>query len=253
MNHTNVLPAACLGVLLSTSACLPTQYPYCEETVTVLDSLDSPTPAGVTAGELLALVEGQRTAEFAYAEAGGEAVHVSIEPGGAGSTELTLDLSRPANGALRWIDSVEVDPTGPGPTADIAVHCPNRLELDAELSFATADGVFAELFDVTVAAEIDGGGSGGELRVARIVRAFDPAALMGALTVVSIDPPNPDSVDYSLEIHYPLTESAAEGGEIGEPRGFVGGGAQHTHGTGKNAAVSYGSFTIGRFGGWKIY
>jgi hypothetical protein len=241
---------SCAVALIVISGC-ETQFPYCEETVTVLDSLDSPTPAGVTAGEIFASIEGQRSAELNYVEPGGGAVHVEIEPGGEGSTELILALTRHADGQLRWIDAQEVYPTGPGPIAEIAVHCPDRLELDAQLEFESADGVFAELLDVTVEVEVDEGT--GELGVARIREAFDPASLAGAFEVVSIDPANPDSVDYELEVHYPVAEWAVEeGGALGQPRGSVGGGAQYTSGNGANATVSYGIFHIATFGNWNL-
>lgn len=252
MNYAKLL-LSCGAALVLSSGC-ETQYPYCEETVTVLDSLDTPTPAGVTAGELFEIIEGERSANFEYTEPGGGSVHVDIEPGGVGSTALTLALSRHANAELRWIDAEEVEPSGPGPVAEIAVYCPDRIEIDAQLEFETADGVFAELFDVVVGIDVDEvEGTGGELGVARIEERFDPAGLMGALEVISIDPPNPDSVDYELEIHYPVAEWAVEeGGQLGQPRGMVGGGAQYTSGKGKDAYVSYGIFHIGTFGDWNI-
>src|SRR5690606_24482696 len=119
----------CAAALALASGCLQSKSPYCEETVTVLDSLDSPTPAGVTAGEVLALIEGERSSELIYKEPGGGAVHVEIEPGGEGSTELTLALTREDGGGLRWIDAEEVEPSGPGPTLDIAIDCPDRIEI----------------------------------------------------------------------------------------------------------------------------
>jgi hypothetical protein len=147
MNDFNFLLAwtPCVAALTLVSGCFETQYPYCEETVTVLDSLDSPTPAGVTAGEIFALIEGERSSELIYTEPGGGAVHVEIEPGGEGSTALTLALTRKSSGGLRWIEAEAVYPTGPGPVAEIGVYCPNRIEIDGQLSFASADGVFAEL------------------------------------------------------------------------------------------------------------
>lgn len=252
MNCLNLLRSCipCAAVLALVGGC-ETQYPYCEETVTVLDSLDSPTPAGVTAGEVLAVIEGERHMQLEYREPGGGAAHVEIDPGGEGSTELHIELSRQQDGALRWIDAQEVYPTGPGPVAEIAVHCPDRIEIDATLGFATVDGVFAELLDVTVQADIDEYNEvTGPLGVARIRRAFDPDELMGAFEVVSIDPPDPDFVDYELDLQYPLTEHVVEdGGEVGVPRGYVGGGAQYTSGQ----SVAYGSFYIGTFGGWDVY
>jgi hypothetical protein len=240
MNYAKALP--CAVALIVTSGC-ETQYPYCEETVTVLDSLDSETPAGVTVGEIFAMVEGQRSTALNYVGPEGDGVHVQIEPGGEGSTELSLALTRDADGELRWIDAQEVYPTGPGPLAELAVSCPDRLEIDAQLEFESADGVFAELFDVTIGVDMDEGQ--GELGVARIRESFDPAELMGALEVVSIDPPNPESVDYELQIDYPVTEWAVEeGGSLGQPRGSVGGGAQYRSGN----AVIYGVFQIATFG-----
>jgi hypothetical protein len=248
LNYAKCLSSC--GVALVLSSGCETQYPYCEETVTVLESLDSPTPAGVTAAEIFEVIEGERSADFEYTEPGGGGVHVEIEPGGEGSTALTLALSRLQAGEVRWVDAEEVYPTGPGPVAEIAVYCPDRLEIDAQLELDTADGVFAEIFDVVVGVELDEFGTGGELGVAVIREDFDPSGLMGALEVISIEPANPDSVDYQLEIHYPLEEWAVEeGGAVGQPRGMVGGGAQYTSGE----YVSYGVFHIGTFGGWNVY
>lgn len=246
--------APCVGALILSTACVQSRSPYCEESVTVLESLDTPSPAGPTAAEIFAVVEGQRMTELEYVPDESDAVFVDIEPGGEGSTSLVLELTREAAGELRFVDAEVVYP--PGPTNEIAVDCPDRIEIDAKLGFSSGDGVFAELFDVVVAADVEqpGGESGGELGVARIRREFDPAGLMGALEVLSIDPPNPDAVDYALEVHYPLTETAAgEDGEIGQPRGYVGGGAQYSSGKGKDATVTYGVFHIATFGAWDIY
>lgn len=173
MNYKICLSACGVALLLS-SGC-KTQYPYCQETVTVLDSLDTPTPAGVTAGEIFDIIAGERSAELEYTQPGGGAVHVEIEPGGEGSTLLTL-LSRQAHGEVRWVDAQEVYPTGPGPVAEIGVHCPNRIEIDAQLEFDSEDGVFAELFDVVVSVDMDEFEYSGELGLARIHEPFDPSS-----------------------------------------------------------------------------
>lgn len=248
MNYAKYLSSC--GVVLALSSGCETQTPYCEETVTVLESLDSPTPAGATPNEIFALIEGERSADFEYTEPNGDAMHVEIEPGGEGSTALTLALSRAANGEVRWVDAEEVYPTGPGPVAEIAVYCPDRLEIDAQLELETADGVFAEIFDVVVGVDMDEFGTGGELGVARIREEFDPSGLMGALEVISIDPQNPDAIGYELEIHYPLEESAVEdGGEVGQPRGTIGGWGEYR----TKEYVMFGNFNIGTFGGWSYY
>lgn len=238
----------CLTMTLTalTSACDDNvQFPYCEETVTVLGSLDDETPAGVTPAQVLELIEGERVVELQYVEDSDNAVHVEIEPGGSGSTELSLALTHDG-GEVRWIDAEEAPLTGSGPVAAIAIECPDRLEIDARLGFATADGAFTELFDVVIRAEVD---YEGVLGLARITQRFDPEALVGALEILSISPADPVRVDHEIEVHYPLIGDADE---IGEPLGWVGGGAEYRDGKGDDGVAGYGMFELGRFGGWAL-
>lgn len=236
--------------LFGLAACDDDRMPYCEETVTVLDSLDAQTPAGISAGELLAKIEGEQLLRLDYVPASAnEAVQVETSHHDAGSTELMIALEH-AGGELRWIEAEERTPPGRGPVPAIAISCPDRIELDAELSFETEDGAFAELFEVVVSASVDEWGEwgeAGEFNLARITQALVPSALEGALEILSITPGDPTRVDYSLNLDYPLTQAAAgEAGAVGVPTGGVGGGAEYQMGKGKDGVVMYGMFELAR-------
>jgi len=211
--------------------------PYCEDVETTVLSLDDETPAGITPGEVLGLIEGERQMPLDYADAPAGGVEVSIDPGGEGSTDLTLDLQ--PLGEVRWIETEEVYPPG-GIQAAIAVECNDRLEIDAELGFASNDGVFDEIFAVTVRAELDEY-AGDELRWATINHAFEPDELDGDFNVVSVTPEDPTRVDYNLDLRYPL---GADDEQLGQPRGTIGGGAEYDQG---DTAV-WGRFVIASFG-----
>jgi hypothetical protein len=231
-----------LTTLCSLSACDPGNdgnFPYCDETIMVIDSLDAALPNGQTAAEVLALVEAEHVLPLEYVQPADDAAVVEIA-GGQGSTELTLSFAR-GEGEVRWIDGEAVYPTGPGPVPAIAIECPSRLEIDGQLGFASADGVFAELFETTVRTELD---QDGTLGLARITQTFEPDALLGSFEVVSITPADPSHVDYSIDVGWTLADSyVQDNGPIGQPRGTVGGGAEYQDGE----TVSYGVFTIAEF------
>lgn len=106
--------------------------PYCAESVvTVL--LDEITELGFSARDLLDLTSRPRHALWSwdYKE---------------DVTELSLRVASVARTA-RYIDSVAVYPEG---APDIAVICPDRVEVDAWVHFSTSDGAFAERWNTTI-------------------------------------------------------------------------------------------------------
>lgn len=203
----------------------------------MLESPDAVTPTGHTAKQVLDLIEGERSSELEWVEAAGDGVRVEVEPGGSGTTPLSIALAR-GEGEIRWVDSKEVTP--PGPTNEIAVDCRPRIEVDAKLEFETEDGAFAELLDVVVRAEVD---YDNQINSAVIQQEYDPAALMGALEIINVDPPDYEKIYHEIEVVYPLA-----GEDAGVPEGRVHGWAQYDQGD----AVMIGVFDLARFGAVEV-
>jgi hypothetical protein len=225
----------------SLTGCLGGSSPYCEESITILESADSPTPADKTAAEILAVIEGTHASELEWTEQVGDGVRVEVTPGGSGTTPLTLTLDY-EGGEVRWVDSKRVEP--PGPTNEIYVECLPRLEIDATLGFTSEDGAFAELFDVVVTAEAD---YGGELHWASVLQVFDPVALMGMLEITSVEPADPDEIEYHVDFGIPLDDQTDL--EPGVPRGYVDGFAVYEgHGPAPEGTVAIGVLELGKFG-----
>lgn len=246
----STLIPALTGLVLLTSACDDDyDFPHCEDAVFELEA-DAITPSGHSVAEILAAIEGERETQLSYLGPEADGVIVEISPGGSGTTTLSLELTPvtaskldPNPGALRWIESEAVYPTS-GVVPAIAIECPDRLEIDAQLGFATLDGAFDELVQVTVRAALDWDG---ELSHATILHDYEPEELDGDLRVESIEPANPTRVDHSIEISYALTDAAAEADdvELGAPFGSVGGGAEYRSGD----VASYARFVLASFGG----
>lgn len=233
--------AAIALLALAPSGCLGGSSPYCEESVTILASADSPTPADKTAAEILAVIEGEHTSELEWTEQTGDGVQVEVTPGGSGTTPLTLTIDH-AGGEVRWVDSEVVYP--PGPTNEIYVECLPRLEIDAKLGFTSEDGAFAELFDVVVRAEAN---YSDELHWARVLEAFEPDALSGMLEVLSVEPKDPDEIEYHVDFGIPLDDETDL--EPGVPRGYVDGFAVYEgHGPAPAGTVAIGVLELARFG-----
>jgi hypothetical protein len=231
---TALLTAALTG-------CLSASSPYCEESIVILDSADSPTSADKTAADVLAVIEGAHVSELAWTEQADDGVQVEVTPGGSGTTPLTLTIDY-AGGEIRWVDSKVVVP--PGPTNAIFVECLPRLEIDATLGFASEDGAFAELFDVVITAQAD---HGGELHWASVLQVFDPATLRGMLEIESVEPEDPDEIEYHIDFGVPLDEQTDL--EPGVPRGYVDGFARYEgHGPAPAGTVAIGPIELGKFG-----
>lgn len=219
--------------------CLGASSPSCEETVTVLADVTSPTPADRSAADLLAVIEGEHTSELVWTQQDDDAVVVEIER--SGTTPLTLTIAY-EGGEVRWVDNQTLDP--PGPNDAIDVECLPRLEIDAKLGLTTGDGAFAELFDVVVRAEAN---YSNELHWAEVLHEFDPEGLVGALEVLSVSPADPDEIEYHVDLRVPLDEYTDL--MPGVPRGYVDGFAVYEgHGPAPSGAVAIGRFELASFG-----
>lgn len=233
-------PRLLVASLAFAPGCLDPATPYCEETITLLDGPDAVTAADLSAAEVLAIVAGEHASELEWLAPDGEGIDVetSATPG---TTPLVLALAY-AGGELRWVDSRYVDP--PGPNDAVYVECLPRLEIDATLAVTSEDGLLAEHFDVVVVAEAN---ASNELHWASISHALEPDALAGTLEIQSITPPDPDELEYQLELAIPLDEYTDP--TPGVPRGYLGGSAIYRgHGLAPSGYVALATFAFAYFG-----
>lgn len=145
-----------------------------EETTTVIADL-SATPPGFeqSAAELLAAIETEYTGDFAWLPNDGP-----ITVAHAGQT-ASFEMSVVHKGGE--VRLVELELAGSFPNGqEGGVLCTNRLEIDAEVSLSTDDGVFAETWSVTLdhSPAWDGGS---ELPTTSLYRAIDFDAHQGTL------------------------------------------------------------------------
>lgn len=132
-------------------------YPVCVDTPTDL-AADEPGPGGFSATDVLAFATGARSEVLEW--------HDGTQ------TALALELASDGTGA-RWMDSV-ADYTGV--TIDIGIECTSRLEVPAQLGFATEDGAFTDTFNGTLVAPLaDSATFGVNLMTAPMAGSFDPA------------------------------------------------------------------------------
>jgi hypothetical protein len=104
----------------------------CDYVPTVVD-LDEVTPLGFTAQEVLETALGSRVTPFFWKLGAHE-----YGPG-SGESELTLELGAPAE--ARFMKGTPKESN-----LDIAVDCPDRVEVDVEVHARTADGALDETF-----------------------------------------------------------------------------------------------------------
>jgi len=166
--------------------------PYCDDVSSALDPADA--PFGLLGADFVAAVPDhmEGMADFEARE----------------NSALSVDIAVDA-ASLRFVDSVEVYPDTDGPVPDIAVICPDRMELDAQLSISTADGQLAESLDIilVVSDSIEGGAP--EMLI-ELGADLDPDAMGGSLDLADYtDPESFDSV--SLSLHASILEGALEG------------------------------------------
>ncbi len=108
------------------------EMPYCDDTRTEL-ALDAVTPLGFSGADLVAGIPATETATLTWAD--------------DATTALTLTFA-PGDRATH-VDSEAVYPEG-GEGPAIGIECPDRVEVGGGFTFTTADGAFAESWEVAV-------------------------------------------------------------------------------------------------------
>lgn len=197
-----------------------TAYDPCEETVTVLGSLEEATALGFTAGEVLAQGEGTFESPIVWAPPG-EVVTVGPEQG---EGQLTLTVAY-AGGELRHVASTpkeNVDDGGNegGPAIADGELCKSRVEVDVQLTLVTGGGALNDTVEAVL--------SSADPRHVAIAAELDPEALGGSLSVTS------------NQAGFTLTRIAVEGGmAAGTSYGSIG--AQVEMNDGQVAGVGFGA------------
>jgi len=154
--------------------------PYCEDTVSFLDPADA--PFGLTGEDFLAAVP---------AELDGGADFEGMD-----SSALAIDIDIDA-ASLRFVESQAVYPQTSGPVPDIAVICPDRMEVDATMALSTADGQLAETLDLVLVVSHEEGVEP-EMRI-DVSTELDLDALEGSFDIASYtDPDRFDTISMSL-------------------------------------------------------
>ena len=191
--------------------------PYCDDTVTVL-GVDDVGTLGFSGQDMLALAEGTHDETFVWTRT-------------AESSALSL-VVRHDGGEVRQVESEAVYPEGT--TVDIGIECPDRIEVDVAVTFETADGAFAEAWDLALVAVSAG-------TVAMDV-VLDPDALGGSYDM-NADITDPDWDDRGLWASGRF-ETARSSGEI---TGQVSGGDDDCQ-DGEVCTAWSGMVDVGRWG-----
>lgn len=114
----------------------PPDEPLCLETETVITDSAEVTPLGFSADDVIAISNGWSSDMVWLPEDG----PIMVAPAGT-MTQVDLSMSY-SGGAIVYVQS-EDNPDSP---LDIDPDCSDRLELEVDLTFSTADGYFAESF-----------------------------------------------------------------------------------------------------------
>lgn len=126
-----------LFALLAACSDVEGLYAACDREATDLE-LDAATDLGFTAGDVLAWLEAAHTSSLVLADE---------------STGRDLTVTVTSAGAARWVDQSEAESSDTGAQPAIAAVCDDFVELDVVVDFATADGAFAETWEVTLPVE----------------------------------------------------------------------------------------------------
>lgn len=131
------------AVLAACTQELDALYAACDQDVTDLER-DAATDLGFSAADVLAWLEAEHTSSLSL-------------DGESTGTDLTITVA--SAGTARFVDQREADlgDTGEADPA-IASVCTDYLELDLQIGFATADGAFAESWEVALPVEQVAGG-----------------------------------------------------------------------------------------------
>ncbi len=159
----------------------------CDYVPTVVD-LDEVTPLGFTAQEVLETALGSHTTPFFWKQGGHEYGPES------GASELTLELGAPAQ--ARFMKGTPKETT-----FEIAVDCPDRVEVDVEVHASTQGGALDETFVGPIHASTP--------NLATLNHSFDVEALNGSFAF------DPESLGASTVIAFRLNAVISEFGLSG--------------------------------------
>ncbi len=159
----------------------------CDAVATTDYAFADSTPLGFTGQQVADLVVAEHAATLTWAK--------------GGETALTVAVTTAAT-AITWRDNGYVDD---GSGIEIAMECADDLMLPVQAVFTTADGAFAETWDLELSAvAADAASAYAEL---------DLDALGGTYTVTEVDPADFDAVRAFLEL------KIGPGGASGEVSG----------------------------------
>jgi hypothetical protein len=186
--------------LVLTSGCLGDQFAdeaaVCAWAGSQVIALDETSAGGFTPNEVLALVGGAHDEVLSWTD--------------GGETPLTITVTHDG-GAVLWVD-YELEDDGSG--VELMLDCPDRLEFDAEVDFATEDEAFDEVWSVTVASAL------GE--EASFFQRLDLDALGGTYEVTEVDPDDYDAVEARVSARFDAGGSTGE--IVGQAEGSEGSG-----------------------------
>lgn len=208
--------------------------PACEESVTVLEGVDDLSPEGYAAADILDLALGSYEQTLSWVDQEGE-VKVTLEP--AEATKLFIDLaSVEGEQSLRYVASA---PNEAALEAGAELECRSRIEADALLNIATANGALAEELEVVLRAEIEDEG----LSRPHIRESLALEELAGSLQMAAIEPADPSALDFVLEIRFPGPEDDPALGSTGR----IGGWAEYSTAEGEEGEASMTEFTLAQW------
>lgn len=168
-------------------------------------ALADETPLGFTGQQVVDLVSGSHPTTLTWASGTG--------------TDLALDVTVDAT-TVTWSDNEMQDDGSGMESAEMALDCPDTLSLDVTLGFATADGAFAESWDLSFAAAT--------ADLASVWHELDLDGLAGSYAVTEVDPADYDRVraflDLTIEEAGPwgvLDGQAEDDGDSSDPDGVA--------------------------------
>lgn len=160
-------------------------YAACDATRTDL-ALDETSALGFSAAEVLLWLEAAHTATLVL---DGESV----------GSELTVTVT--SAGTANFVDQEEAADDGSGAeTPAIAAVCDDYLELDVGIDFATADGAFAEHWDVVLPVE--------QVAAAQVSIPLEVGAFVGSYTEPAAQVAECDTSRVQVDLYF------SEGGGI---------------------------------------
>lgn len=189
------LPWLAIVSLLTLTACDDRQGEAgagCTDTYTDL-AIDEVSPMGFSADEVLAAIAGSRSETLQWSDGSHTSVTVEATYGG---------------GLTRFVDS-EPTPSDGGMENAAAALCEDRVEIEAQVSVSTDDGLLNEIFDVMLGADES---TSADFTVSDLA----PADLVGAYEIREIDTAQYDTVAVSVHVGIGEEDTWGQVSEFGE-------------------------------------